>query len=381
MRERVDGLADVAIVGAGPAGAAAALRVLQVRPDARVLLLDAAAFPRDKTCGDGDRRARVRPARRARRARPDGSRPPAVPRLRLRTPGGRTVERACARPNRVIPRDGVRRRPRRRGRRPRCGAAPAPRAEAAGPPRPRRARRARSPRAPWSVPTARTPWCAASSARRRAPDAIDRRRHPRVHPGAAATRTRWRSSSPAGPYPAYAWSFPLADGRANVGYGVFDRRGSGQPAASSSTACTRLLPGPGARAGHRPRPPPAALHRPALPPRRPGAARRRRRRPGQPADRRGHLRRGRVGRAGRAGRRCTGAAAGARTGRRCAAASAATTATAPRWRGSCRTAGSSTPPSSAARRTGRVFDATSTWAWPRGPSRRAVLAAHRRRTT
>ena len=46
-------IADVAVVGAGPAGSASALRVLQLCPDARVLLLDAAAFPRDKTCGDG----------------------------------------------------------------------------------------------------------------------------------------------------------------------------------------------------------------------------------------------------------------------------------------------------------------------------------------
>ncbi|MDT7653305.1 MAG: hypothetical protein QOI36_4711, partial [Pseudonocardiales bacterium] len=38
---------DVVVVGAGPAGTAAALRVLQLRPDARVLLLDAAEFPRD----------------------------------------------------------------------------------------------------------------------------------------------------------------------------------------------------------------------------------------------------------------------------------------------------------------------------------------------
>src|SRR3954465_10049489 len=45
--------ADVAIVGAGPAGAAAALAVLAARPRARVALLDRAAFPRDKTCGDG----------------------------------------------------------------------------------------------------------------------------------------------------------------------------------------------------------------------------------------------------------------------------------------------------------------------------------------
>jgi len=44
---------DVAIVGAGPAGAAAALGAVAARPDARVLLLDKAAFPRDKACGDG----------------------------------------------------------------------------------------------------------------------------------------------------------------------------------------------------------------------------------------------------------------------------------------------------------------------------------------
>lgn len=44
---------EVAIVGAGPAGASAALSALQVCPDARVLLLDRADFPRDKACGDG----------------------------------------------------------------------------------------------------------------------------------------------------------------------------------------------------------------------------------------------------------------------------------------------------------------------------------------
>ena len=45
-----------------------------------------------------------------------------------------------------------------------------------------------------------------------------------------------------GPYPAYAWSFPLADGRANVGYGVFDRRGSGNRQAYLDALRT-LLPG------------------------------------------------------------------------------------------------------------------------------------------
>ena len=44
---------DLAVVGAGPAGSAAALSALLARAGARVLLLDRAAFPRDKSCGDG----------------------------------------------------------------------------------------------------------------------------------------------------------------------------------------------------------------------------------------------------------------------------------------------------------------------------------------
>jgi geranylgeranyl reductase family protein len=44
---------DLVVVSAGPAGAAAALASLHERPDARVLLLDRADFPRDKSCGDG----------------------------------------------------------------------------------------------------------------------------------------------------------------------------------------------------------------------------------------------------------------------------------------------------------------------------------------
>jgi len=44
---------DVLIVGAGPAGSAAALSALDERPGARVALVDRAAFPRDKVCGDG----------------------------------------------------------------------------------------------------------------------------------------------------------------------------------------------------------------------------------------------------------------------------------------------------------------------------------------
>ena len=44
---------DLAVVGAGPAGTAAALGALRTRPDLSVVLLDRADFPRDKACGDG----------------------------------------------------------------------------------------------------------------------------------------------------------------------------------------------------------------------------------------------------------------------------------------------------------------------------------------
>ena len=48
-----DDVWDVAIVGAGPAGSVAALAALAERPGTRVLLIDRARFPRDKSCGDG----------------------------------------------------------------------------------------------------------------------------------------------------------------------------------------------------------------------------------------------------------------------------------------------------------------------------------------
>lgn len=44
---------DLAIVGAGPAGAATAIGALRMAPSMRVALLDRAEFPRDKSCGDG----------------------------------------------------------------------------------------------------------------------------------------------------------------------------------------------------------------------------------------------------------------------------------------------------------------------------------------
>lgn len=44
---------DLVVVGAGPAGATAAIAARRADPSARVLVLDAADFPRDKVCGDG----------------------------------------------------------------------------------------------------------------------------------------------------------------------------------------------------------------------------------------------------------------------------------------------------------------------------------------
>lgn len=44
---------DLVVIGGGPAGSVACLAALHERPDASVLLLDRADFPRDKCCGDG----------------------------------------------------------------------------------------------------------------------------------------------------------------------------------------------------------------------------------------------------------------------------------------------------------------------------------------
>lgn len=78
---------DLAIVGAGPAGAAAALTACRTAPTARVVLLDRATFPRDKPCGDAVSPDAV--AELAKLGATDavaGETP--VDRLRLRSPAG-----------------------------------------------------------------------------------------------------------------------------------------------------------------------------------------------------------------------------------------------------------------------------------------------------
>jgi geranylgeranyl reductase family protein len=98
-----DGVWDLVVVGAGPAGAATALGALATDPGLRVLLLDRADFPRDKSCGDGiaphvfDALASVGVHDLA-----DGWAP--LRRLEL-AQGRATVERSLARPVWVIPRE------------------------------------------------------------------------------------------------------------------------------------------------------------------------------------------------------------------------------------------------------------------------------------
>jgi geranylgeranyl reductase family protein len=94
---------DVAVVGAGPAGSAAALSALRTRPGARVLLLDKADFPRDKSCGDGiaphalDELARLGAAQVLLDRLP-------VRHLRLVSPRGTEAATVLQRPDYVVPR-------------------------------------------------------------------------------------------------------------------------------------------------------------------------------------------------------------------------------------------------------------------------------------
>ncbi|WP_322759545.1 geranylgeranyl reductase family protein [Frankia sp. Cr2] len=216
-------VADLLILGAGPAGCAAALRALQLRPDARVVLMDAADFPRDKACGDGIaphgldvlRALGVSDAVAGYRS---------VDRMRLRTPGGAEVATPCRRANHVVPRTVFDAR-----------LVAAARARGAVLLR----RRARSVVAGGSVDEpvvvvngdlrARVVVGAdgANSTTRRA---LGIGPNP---PEALAIAVRGYADAPhtSGPpeqliemtdegWPAYAWSFPIGDGRANIGYGM-----------------------------------------------------------------------------------------------------------------------------------------------------------------
>jgi geranylgeranyl reductase family protein len=94
---------DLIVVGAGPAGSAAALAALRARPSASVLLLDRAAFPRDKACGDGVAPHALDELTRLGVGDLLADRVP-VQRLVLVSPSGTQVARDMARPALVVPR-------------------------------------------------------------------------------------------------------------------------------------------------------------------------------------------------------------------------------------------------------------------------------------
>src|SRR3954465_8799481 len=232
---------DVVVVGGGPAGAAPAAAARRADPTARVLVLDRADFPRDKVCGDGiapealDVLAGLGIDIGALTA---GF--PAVARLRLQGPRGTTVERPTARPSVVVPRavlDG------------RLLAQ-----VLAGGVRFQRHTVRQVAVHPTHVEvdgqiraSVLVGADGAEAAGRRAlgvpPNAADRmavaiRGYAPVLPGldgvqvVTTTGRRW---------PAYAWSFPLGDGRANVGYG--ELVSGGVTRAELVAGLHRLLPG------------------------------------------------------------------------------------------------------------------------------------------
>ncbi|MFI6075367.1 NAD(P)/FAD-dependent oxidoreductase [Actinoplanes sp. NPDC051343] len=92
---------DVVVVGAGPAGAAAALAAR--RGGARVLLLDREDFPRDKPCGDGIA-AEALDVLEGLGVEGAADGYPLVPRLRLVGPGGAAVARPLPRAAHTVPR-------------------------------------------------------------------------------------------------------------------------------------------------------------------------------------------------------------------------------------------------------------------------------------
>ena len=211
---------DLIVVGGGPAGSAAALAAVNARPGARVLLLDRADFPRDKACGDGiaahgrDELAKLGVGDLIADYTPST-------RLSVVSPGGATVSATAARPNHVVPRKVF-------------DARLVDAARARGV----EVRRHRVKELSYVRDTVVVDGLVARAvvAADGANSTVRRLLHvPAVRPKHVALAVRGYADLPADSprsdgaqfiamqkagWPAYAWSFPIGDGTANVGFGM-----------------------------------------------------------------------------------------------------------------------------------------------------------------
>ena len=226
-------------MGAGPAGAVAALAARRARPTASVLLCDRADFPRDKVCGDAVAPHALDVLREL--GVPDLlADVPATSRLVLRSPAGRCVGGPSPRADHVVRRTVL-------------DARLVEAAVAAGAVLARRRVRSLEARGDHVAVDGGTASggleatvvvgadgasgvCRRLSGARRAPrthTAVALRGYGPLRPGHGgaddgppALVIRMSSSG----WPAYAWLFPLGDGTANVGYGALAGRTGGRAA-------------------------------------------------------------------------------------------------------------------------------------------------------
>lgn len=256
------GVWDVVVVGAGPAGAAAALAARRERPDAHVLLLDRSDFPRDKACGDGVAPHAVDVLRELGAADPTVGFAP-VRRLHLAGPRGSSVARDMRRPAKVVPRQVL-------------DARIVESAVAAGAVLRRHTVRTVEQRT--DVVLIDGDIAARAVVGADGVNGVVRRsmQLPANPPRALAVALRAYTSAPEGDvpeqymvmsgrgWPAYAWSFPIGNGRANVGYGmVLD--GDAPTRAGLEDELHRLLPGLGELTGARAHRLPLSTWRPPRP--------------------------------------------------------------------------------------------------------------------
>jgi len=253
---------DVIIVGAGPAGAAAALGALKVRSDARVLLLDRSDFPRDKTCGDGIAPHAVDILTALGADDPTRGFAP-VHRLHLVGPQGSQVARTMKRPAKVVPRETFDLRL-------------VASAVSAGAELRRHAVRAidvRSDRVVVDAEFAGRAVVGADGVNGVVRRALGLAPNP---PRAMAIAMRAYTETPDGAeheqymvmsgtgWPAYAWSFPIGDGTSNVGYGMV-LEGDAPSRGELDDELHRLLPRLGTLRGARAHRLPLSTWRPRQP--------------------------------------------------------------------------------------------------------------------